>query len=133
MKHGRIVEIKGQQQWEDLLEQALQHERLVIVDFSAKWCGPCKVMRPCFVQLSEAYPNVLFLTVDVEDNEGIAARCAVTAMPTFAVITQGIKVDEAVGAGRHQLRQLVEKWISASKTADALQQPAKQSHAVNPT
>lgn len=56
----------------------------------------------------------------------IAAECAVTAMPTFAVISKGIKVDECVGAGKDQLRQLVEKWASTDKAVDAGQLAAQQ-------
>ena len=71
--------------------------------------------------------NLRWLTAAHPVVKVIAAECAVTAMPTFALISQGVKVDEAVGAGKTQLRQLVEKWASSCQTAPQ-QGPAKQPH-----
>ncbi|EHB11923.1 Myotubularin-related protein 13 [Heterocephalus glaber] len=67
-------------------------DKLVVVDFSATWCGPCKMIKPFFHSLSEKYSNVLFLEVDVDDCQDIAAECEVKCMPTFQFFKKGEKV-----------------------------------------
>lgn len=55
----------------------------IVVDFSATWCGPCKMISPFFEELSLKYPNLVFLKVDVDACQGVAAECGIAAMPTF--------------------------------------------------
>ena len=59
-----------------------KHE-LVAVDFTASWCGPCKRIGPVFAELSQSFPQIHFVKVDVDENEETAARFGVKAMPTF--------------------------------------------------
>ena len=56
---------------------------LVVVDFTATWCGPCKKITPYYHELNEKYNNVLFLKVDVDDNEETTEHCNINSMPTF--------------------------------------------------
>jgi thioredoxin 1 len=57
----------------------------VIIDYSAEWCGPCKVIGPYFAELAEKHTSLLFVNVDVDDNDTIAVENGITAMPTFQV------------------------------------------------
>jgi thioredoxin 1 len=82
----------------------------IIVDFSATWCGPCRMIGPEFVKLSNEYQNVVFLKVDVDQVESVAASCGISAMPTFQVFKDGKKVDELVGASKEKLLELVQKY-----------------------
>ncbi|XP_032163454.1 thioredoxin isoform X1 [Mustela erminea] len=67
-------------------------DKLVVVDFSATWCGPCKMIKPFFHSLSEKYSNVVFLEVDVDDCQDVASECEVKCMPTFQFFKKGQKV-----------------------------------------
>uniref|UniRef100_A0A674JDP1 Thioredoxin domain-containing protein n=1 Tax=Terrapene triunguis TaxID=2587831 RepID=A0A674JDP1_9SAUR len=67
-------------------------DKLVVVDFSATWCGPCKMIKPFFHSLCEKFPDVVFLEVDVDDAQDVALECAVQCMPTFQFYKQGNKV-----------------------------------------
>jgi len=84
--------------------------KAIIVDFSATWCGPCRMIGPEFVKLSNEYENVVFLKVDVDQVESVAASCGISAMPTFQVFKDGNKVDELVGASKEKLLDLVKKY-----------------------
>ena len=57
----------------------------VIVDYSAEWCGPCKIIGPYFSELADKNPSLLFVNVDVDDMDSIASENGITAMPTFQV------------------------------------------------
>lgn len=58
----------------------------VVVDFSASWCGPCRMMGPIFKSLAGECPNALFLKVDIEDCPQAANRFGVTSVPTVVIL-----------------------------------------------
>ncbi|XP_006118910.1 thioredoxin [Pelodiscus sinensis] len=80
-------------------------DKLVVVDFSATWCGPCKMIKPFFHSLCEKYPDVVFLEVDVDDAQDVASHCGVQCMPTFHFYKQGAKVHEFSGANKEKLEE----------------------------
>jgi len=88
--------------------QAAGHE-LVVIDFYATWCGPCKRISPFFDTLSNEHPNVVFLRVDVDQAGDAAQEYGVEAMPTFKFIKNGQIADELVGASEADLRSKVNK------------------------
>lgn len=71
---------------------------IVIIDFTAKWCGPCKSVAPKFEALSKELTTVAFYKVDVDEANQIAEMSNVTAMPTFHIYRDGKRVGEVVGA-----------------------------------
>lgn len=81
---------------------------LVVVDFTATWCGPCKTIIPYYHELNEQYKNVLFLKIDVDDNEETTSECDVSSMPTFQFYKSQQKIGQFSGADRKKLLELVE-------------------------
>ena len=72
----------------------------VLVDFWAKWCGPCKTLIPRLENIEKDYPNVKFVKVDVDENMDIAMDMGIRSVPTV-VIYDGTKiVDKSTGANR---------------------------------
>jgi len=83
---------------------------LVVVDFFATWCGPCKRIAPVLEELASSLAGqVDFYSVDVDIAEDVAADQGISAMPTFFYFKGGKKVDELVGASTDQLKALINK------------------------
>jgi thioredoxin 1 len=93
-------------------DEVISSDKPVLVDFWATWCGPCQFMLPIFDKLAKKYcDKVSFGRLNVDDNQGIAMRFDVYAIPTFIVFMNGKAVDKAVGAvGEKGLEGLLEKY-----------------------
>jgi thioredoxin 1 len=93
-------------------DEVIGSNKPVLVDFWATWCGPCQFMLPIFNKLSKKYGGkVTFGRLNVDDNQGIAMRFDVYAIPTFIVYMNGKVVDKAVGAvGEKGLEGLLDKY-----------------------
>merc|ERR1711924_291283 len=72
-------------------ELAAAGGKLVVVDFTATWCGPCQMIAPLFGELSEKNPDVVFVKVDVDENQETAAACGINCMPTFQFYKNGAR------------------------------------------
>lgn len=95
-------------------EVVLQSTKTVLVDFTAEWCGPCKIMKPVISLLAEELSEVAVIgQLDVDANPLTTAQFGVRSMPTFLVFNNGKLVDRVVGAVPKSL--LESKIQSANK------------------
>ena len=88
-------------------QEVLQSEMPVLIDYWAEWCGPCKMIAPMIQEMSESMDNVVFLKVDVDENEESAAEYNISAMPTFVFIKKGAKIADMMGANAEKLKAMV--------------------------
>jgi thioredoxin 1 len=109
VRGGEVLEPDSLQDVDAILMRAGSEGKLVVIDFSATWCGPCKQIAPLFKELSEAVSDVIFVKVDVDDNPDTAAKYQVSAMPTFLFIKAGEVVDRLMGASPARLQELIEE------------------------
>jgi thioredoxin 1 len=91
------------------LRETLEKNNVVIVDFWAPWCGPCRFISPVLEKMSESATGIYFAKVDVDEAEDISQEYGIRAMPTFIAFKDGEKVDEVVGADPSKLQRMVEQ------------------------
>src|SRR2546425_12158218 len=91
-------------------EALAANQGLMMVDFWAEWCGPCRAIAPVLEELARASAGRVSLAkVNVEENPGLAARHCVRSIPTILVEEDGKVVDQVVGSvPRAQLKQRME-------------------------
>jgi thioredoxin 1 len=103
-KQGEVVvHVESSEQMESLLK----NNKLLMVDFSAAWCQPCKAIFPVYAELSSRFPDISFLKVDVDELEDVAVSFKVTAVPTFIAVREGQEVERLLGANKNDLENLV--------------------------
>jgi thioredoxin 1 len=78
--------------------EVLKGKGVVLVDFYATWCGPCKLTGPIIDQLADEIKNVKFVKVDVDQNQELSSQYQVFSIPTFLIFKDGQVVNQFVGA-----------------------------------
>ena len=103
-----VIIIKTKAEFDEYIAGSLP----VIVDFTASWCPPCRMLGPKFEEFSEIYGQIKFIKVDVDEVSEVAAACEISAMPTFKVFKDGQcqNADTVTGANEAALRALCEKY-----------------------
>jgi thioredoxin 1 len=71
---------------------------IVLIDFWAAWCGPCRVFAPVFERVSERHPDATFAKVDTEAEPDLAGRYGITSIPTLVIYRDGIPIFGQPGA-----------------------------------
>jgi thioredoxin 1 len=94
-------------------EQALKENALLVVDFWAVWCGPCRMVAPVIEQLaSELAGKVVFGKLNVDENPAISRAFGIQSIPTIAIFKNGKAIDAIVGAvSKSQMQSTISKYL----------------------
>ncbi|KAL5722535.1 hypothetical protein ACHQM5_006047 [Ranunculus cassubicifolius] len=95
--------------WKTYLDNIRGSYQLMVIDFTASWCAPCKFIEPAVTDLAAKFADVIFVKIDVDELMSVAREFGVEAMPTFVLVKHGKEVDKVVGAMKAELEKKIEK------------------------
>jgi len=99
-----VVEIKNSAAFVQLIGD---ENRDVIVDFTASWCGPCRVIAPAFAKLADENPSFLFGKVDIDDLKELAKLYNINSVPSFVRFSKSQPVRRCTGANINKIKELL--------------------------
>jgi thioredoxin 1 len=98
------------QMTEQNFEETVASNDIVLIDFWAAWCGPCRSFAPTYEKVAEQYPDIVFAKVDTEAEQGLETSFNIMSIPTLMVLRENVILFSQAGALPEQsLRELVEK------------------------
>jgi thioredoxin 1 len=101
------VEINGISELEKVTS-----EGLVVVDFFATWCGPCKMLSPVLEQINEDRSDVKIVKVDIDNNMDLAKKYGIMSVPTVILFKDGKEVDKKIG---FMPKDMITEWLNEYK------------------
>ena len=105
--------IKANYVQQDQFEELINREKFVVVDYTATWCGPCRLIAPIIDQLAEDYQGKAeVVKVDLDQNKGNAKEYKIRSIPTVLIFKDGQEVDRIVGRATYeQFSNALEKQL----------------------
>jgi len=98
-----VLEIK-----DSTIEEVLSTDKIVVLDFWAEWCGPCRMYGPIISEFSEDFPNIVVGKVNVDEANAVAAKYGIRNIPTTIIFHNGEVINKVSGVvTKQKLAELV--------------------------
>ncbi|TKY69744.1 Thioredoxin H2 [Spatholobus suberectus] len=95
--------------WNAHFKAIKETNKLMVLDFTATWCGPCKLMDPVMQEFAAKYTDVEFIKIDVEELTEVSQALQVHQLPSFILVKKGKVIDRVVGVKKEELKRSIEK------------------------
>jgi len=101
-------------------KEVLEAEKLVLVDFWAEWCGPCRMLGPTIDSIAEEHASAVgVVKLNVDENPATTAAYGIKGIPTLILFSDGKEVERIVGAaGKQSILQVIERHARFDKTTE---------------
>ena len=110
----------------DTFEKTLDDNDIVLIDFWAEWCGPCKMFAPVYEKVSEAHPGVVFAKVDTEAEPELAGAFQIQSIPTLMAVRDKVVLYSQPGALPEQALEDIVRQVEAIDMEQVHQQIADE-------
>lgn len=97
---------------EEELNKVLDDNTYVVIDFFAKWCGPCKMISPYIEKLEKEYQYITFVRVDVDEVSALSKHYKIEAMPTFVYFKNKKEISRVQGANPKEIKNQCENLMN---------------------
>ncbi|KAK9925137.1 hypothetical protein M0R45_033474 [Rubus argutus] len=111
-EESRVTSFHSSARWQLHFNSIKETSKLLVIDFSASWCGPCRLIEPAIHAMAAKFTDVDFAKIDVDELSDVSQEFGVQAMPTFVLLKNGKEVDRVVGAKKDELEKKVDKYRS---------------------
>ena len=102
----KVIKVKSN----NFADEVLNSKIPVIVDFNADWCGPCKMLGPILENVAESHDDIKFVSVNIDDEDDLAAKYDVFSIPCLVYIKDGKEVKRNVGLlSKNELEKFIEE------------------------
>ncbi len=100
-------------------------KNVVVIDFYADWCGPCKMFAPKFENMSKKYPGVGFYKInsDNEETAKICDACNIRSLPTFCFFTGGKYTDQIIGPNELAIEKMIQTLNQTKNSSESVSAP----------
>ena len=93
---------------ENFESEVLKSKKTVLIDFYADWCGPCKMVSPIVEQIAKEHEDIKVVKINIDDNQDLAVKYGVTAIPTLIVLKNGEETNRTVGvASKSEIEAMI--------------------------
>jgi len=114
-----VIQVNNTTEFENYIN--ITNKKYILVDFQAKWCKPCQKIAPRIEALSNKYPQILFLKVDINQIEELADRYNVSSIPAFFLFKKGNPIPlykPIIGADEKKIESIIQLEMGTFLTAD---------------
>ncbi|KAK1263139.1 Thioredoxin H2-1 [Acorus gramineus] len=109
---SHISTFHSEKAWKEHWKANQNSTKLMVIHFTASWCGPCQVIEPVIKEFAAKFTDVTFAKIDIDKLPSVAEEWEVEGVPTFVFVKQGTEVDKVVGANKEELERKIEEQRS---------------------